>query len=162
MSSSYLDPEVFPETEAGDAFRYRIADAKPLSDTVPSGTYVVRIVDAEAGYTEEKHLPRWRISFQVIAGEHDGRRLTKTYALSDKARPFFDGLVLATERFADDDDLDAAEVRDRLVGAEVALVVGIEESAEWGAQNRIRQAFPLSSPRGRRAAEQAGYDSRLP
>jgi hypothetical protein len=58
--------------------------------------------------------------------------------------------VLATERFADDDDLDAAEVRDRLVGAEVALVVGIEESAEWGAQNRIRQAFPLSSPPGLR------------
>jgi Protein of unknown function (DUF669) len=158
---TYLDPEVFPETEAGDDWRFVAADAKPIGDPVPAGTYVVQIAEMEVGRTKEAELPKWKVEFEIIAGEQKGRRVFKHYVLSEKARPFFDQLVLATGKVGEE-SLSGQEVRRRLVGAEVALRVDIEKSDAYGDSNNVRHAYSLDSARGRQAAQAAGYDSRLP
>lgn len=71
-----------------DRLRRQWADAKPADDfatPLPRGEYVARIISGELVKSKTNSTPGYNLCFQIIEGEHTGRKFWHDIWLSEKA-----------------------------------------------------------------------------
>ncbi len=145
--------------------RVNLADAGEGFDPVPGGTYATTIDSGELRVTssegEAKHPGSEYVNwdFIVTQGDFEGRHIFTNTTVShgdcdcgdeetfNKSLFGIAGLLKATERYSEDqlasDDFEL-EVDD-VIGSDLALLVGISKSEEYGDQNTVKRYRPISA-----------------
>ncbi len=145
--------------------RVNLAEAGEGFEPVPAGTYAITIDSGELRVTssegDAKHpgsdYANW--DFIVTQGDYEGRHIfaNTTVAHGDcdcgdeekfnKSLFGIAGLLKASGRYTEEqlasDDFEL-EIDD-LVGSELAILVGIRKSEEYGDQNNVKRYRPLSA-----------------
>lgn len=108
-------------------------------DPIPAGDYVVEVEKVE-NRTAKSGNEMLSLTFNVMEGEYEGRKIFDLYVLTEKALWKLKDLLVAvgvdTEGMV---DLDV----DDLVGEVFAAKIEIQESPGYDPQNRIKQHKPL-------------------
>lgn len=114
-----------------------IVDELPESDVIPAGQYPLR-VDEVSDVAEDKNGTEYvKVTFSVTDGEYANRKLFEGYvplAGSAKLRKILAAAGFEGKKLTSTDDL---------VGLEVAAIVKVTKSDEYGEQNRIVTYLPL-------------------
>jgi len=168
-----FDPDVFAPTDGGEVVDFTSMVAAEEA-TVPSGNYVMRVTALDWGKTGENSKNpgalKLTATFEVAAGPHQGAILKRIYTFSEAALPSLFSLCAASGKFTDDElagKVKRAELHRKLTGA--VIVAPVKQKADElsdradGMRSEIGfRVFSLKSPRGQRAAEEAGYDPLAP
>ena len=108
-------------------------------EPIPTGDYVVEIEKVE-NRTAKSGNAMLNITFNVMEGEHEGRKVFDFYVLTEKALWKLKDLLVAvgvdTEGMV---DLDAED----LVGEVFVANIEIQQSPGYDPQNRIKRHKPL-------------------
>ena len=108
-------------------------------EPIPAGDYVVEIEKVE-NRTAKSGNEMLSLTFNVVEGEYEGRKIFDLYVLTEKALWKLKDLLVAvgvdTEGMV---DLDV----DDLVGEVFTATVEIQESPGYDPQNRIKRHKPL-------------------
>lgn len=112
-------------------------------EPIPAGDYVVEIEKVE-NRTAKSGNEMLSLTFNVMEGEYEGRKIFDLYVLTEKALWKLKDLLVAvgvdTEGMV---DLDV----DDLVGEVFVANIEIQESQGYDPQNRIKQHKPLDEDR---------------
>lgn len=156
--------------------RVNLEEAGEGFEPVPAGTYAITIDSGELRDTnpdgEAKHPGSQYVNwdFIVTQGDSEGRHIFANTTVShgececgdeetfNKSLFAIAGLLKATERYSEEelasDDFEL-EVDD-LIGSELAVLVNVRKSEEYGDQNNVKRYRPIS------AMTSATTDSLLP
>ena len=109
----------------------------PESDVIPGGQYKIRI-DEVSDVQEDKNQTEYiKITFSVSEGEHANRKLFENYvplAGAAKLRKILRAADFEGTKLTNTDDL---------VGLEMAAIVKVAKSDEFGEQNKIVTYLPI-------------------
>ncbi len=109
-------------------------------DPLPRGEYPVRVASVETKETGENSKKPgedyWNVSFDIVGGEYEGRKLFTNFMLPPAYDPFMlKGFLKATGNYTDDElesELDIDE--DDLIGLEALAVVEVKND-----QNNVKR-----------------------
>jgi hypothetical protein len=136
------------EFEDGQSYTFNMKDTQEDSGftPIPKGTYLVTIDEVKFQLSKRSNQPMWNLTYSIAEGE-----------FAEKNRKLFDIISLQAsqqgrvKRFinrvaselAEVEQFDPRKVAEEglLVGKQLRVKVDIEEDAEYGARNRVRDHY---------------------
>lgn len=112
-------------------------------EPVPAGQYNARITNAEEKMGKEHPYINVEITLGGNGDQFDNRKVWDVLSLSPgalfKLKGFLRCIGYSEEDLSGSLDFETTD----LVGAEVGVQLKIEQSEEYGAQNRVKKYFPV-------------------
>ncbi len=112
-------------------------------DPIPRGRYAVRVVEVEEREGQESGLAYFNMQYEVIEGDHEGRKVFDNLSFSPKALWRLKGFLLAAgyteEELAGELSIEA----DELIEVEIEVQVVIKNDQEGTPRNNISRFYAV-------------------
>lgn len=110
---------------------------------VPAGVYLLRVVEAEERVSASSEYDYLSLSWEVVDGEFEGRRLWDVLSYSPKALWKLKGFLLDVVGISEDDLVnDFQIIPDDFIELESVARVTVEPSTEGETRNSIKKYLP--------------------
>lgn len=114
-----------------------VSNAPDPFAVAPAGTYALRVAEVSLGETKETNKPMLKVQYEIVGDdENQGKRIFDNLVLDSRFAKFRLKQLceIAGEDPADPDT-------DNLVGTEFEAEVEVDETEQYGEQNRVRKIF---------------------